>query len=178
MQILITSILIGISLSMDTFSISLLYGTLNLSNKKIILLSIIVAIYHFFMPLIGNLIGNIILKLLIIEPNIIISILFLLLAIEMIKSVIKEEKNLILLNIIGLLLFGFAVSIDSFSTGIGLKIITPNIPLTVSIFSVLSGIFTYIGLKLGNRLNRRYGKISSIIGGIILICLSLYYLTK
>ena len=178
MQILITSFLIGISLSMDAFSISLLYGTLNMSNKKILLTSLVVAIYHFFMPLFGFFLGKYILKLLVIEPNIIIAIIFILIAIDMMISAIKEEKELILLNIIGLSLFGFAVSIDSFSTGIGLKLITDNIIKTVFIFSVLSGIFTYVGLKLGNKLNHRYGKWSTIIGGLILIGLAIYYLTK
>ena len=50
---------IAVSLSMDAFSLSLAYGTLNLKKKYIKQLSLIVGIYHFFMPLIGLLIGKI-----------------------------------------------------------------------------------------------------------------------
>ena len=49
---LIMVMLIAISLSMDAFSLSLAYGTLNLEKKYINLLSIIVGVYHFFMPII------------------------------------------------------------------------------------------------------------------------------
>ena len=49
---------IGIALSMDTFSLSLSIGTLNIKSKKIILIAIIVGIMHFIMPLIGMLIGK------------------------------------------------------------------------------------------------------------------------
>ena len=42
--------IIAISLSMDAFSLSLAYGTLDINKKEIITLSIIVGIYHFFMP--------------------------------------------------------------------------------------------------------------------------------
>jgi manganese efflux pump family protein len=178
MQIFITSILIGISLSMDAFSIALLYGTLEMPKKKMYLTAIVVSIYHFFMPLFGFLLGKIVINILVFDPNVIVSIIFFIIAIDMIISTIKEEKELILLDLIGLLLFGFAVSVDSFSTGIGLKLITNNIIQTVMIFSILSGIFTYAGLKLGNKLNRRYGKYSTIIGSMTLIGLSLYYLTK
>ena len=48
-------ITIAISLSMDAFSLSLLYGTLNLEKKFIWKLSLIVSIYHFFMPILGQL---------------------------------------------------------------------------------------------------------------------------
>ena len=53
---------IAVSLSMDAFSLSLAYGTLNLEKKDINNLSLIVGIYHFFMPLLGLFIGNIVLK--------------------------------------------------------------------------------------------------------------------
>ena len=48
-----TIFLIAIALSMDAFSLSLAYGTLGLTKKEVNKLSVIVGIYHFFMPLIG-----------------------------------------------------------------------------------------------------------------------------
>jgi putative Mn2+ efflux pump MntP len=50
-------LVIAISLSMDAFSLSLAYGTLDIDKKNIYTLSIIVGIYHFFMPLIGYFVG-------------------------------------------------------------------------------------------------------------------------
>ena len=50
--------LIAVSLSMDAFSLSLAYGTLNVDKSKRILLSIIVGAYHFFMPILGMNVGK------------------------------------------------------------------------------------------------------------------------
>ncbi len=55
---LITIFLIAISISMDAFSLSLLYGTKNINNKTIIMQSILVGIFHFFMPLFGLFLGK------------------------------------------------------------------------------------------------------------------------
>ena len=49
----LTILLIGISLSMDAFSLALVYGIIGMNHKQKIILSLIVAMYHFIMPLIG-----------------------------------------------------------------------------------------------------------------------------
>ena len=93
----------------------------------------------------------------------------------MIISSIKEEEHNIVINFFGFLLFGLSVSIDSLTTGIGLSIINNNYLQCSSIFMIISGSFTYIGLLLGNKLNTKLGRFSTIIGGIILILLAIYY---
>ena len=50
-------IIISISLSMDAFSLAIIYGTLGLDKKMSNLLSLMVGSFHFFMPILGNLIG-------------------------------------------------------------------------------------------------------------------------
>lgn len=174
----LTSLIIGISLSMDTFSLSLLYGTQGIKNKTKVILSIIVGIYHFIMPLIGLLIGQIINNYIIINLNILVGIIFLIISLQMIISAYKKEEELPPLSIIGLFIFGLSVSIDSFSTGIGLKVINSNYIQASSLFSITSLIFTYIGLNLGNILNKKFGKYATIIGGIILLILSITYFFK
>ncbi len=67
---------IAVSLSMDAFSLSLAYGTINLDKKEINILSIIVGIYHFFMPIFGMIIGNYIIKYINIGQDLIILIIF------------------------------------------------------------------------------------------------------
>ncbi len=63
--------IIAISLSMDAFSLSLAYGTINLNKKEINILSIIVGIYHFFMPILGMFIGTFITNFIHVGENII-----------------------------------------------------------------------------------------------------------
>ena len=84
------TLLVGVSLSMDAFSLALVYGTQGLNKKNEILLSIIVGIFHFFMPLIGLNIGNILLSYFIFDINVVVSIIFGIIGVEMIFSSIKE----------------------------------------------------------------------------------------
>lgn len=175
MHTLFTMFLVGISLSMDTFSLSLCYGTLNLSNKKTILLSIVVGIFHFFMPLIGLTIGNLIINNLIIDGKYLILLIFSVIGIDMILEAFKEKEKTLLTSFFGILLFAFSVSIDSFSTGIGLNLMTDNILGSLIIFTLTSFIFTYLGVRLGKVLNTKLGKISNIIGGVVLILLGIYF---
>ena len=175
---IITIILIAISLSMDAFSLSLIYGTEGIKNKGKMLLSLIVGIYHFIMPLIGLTLGSVITSKIIINTNILVGIILSLISIEMIVSSFKNKEEKFLLSIPGYLLFGLSVSIDSLTTGIGLPAITNNYIITALIFSVTSFIFTFLGLNLGNILNQKYGKISTLIGGIILLIFGIVYIFK
>lgn len=169
-------IMIAISLSMDAFSLSLAYGTLNLDRKYINTLSIIVGIYHFVMPLLGMWIGNYILKMLPVSTNTIVFIVLVLIGIEMIIESFKIEKNISLMKLSELLIFGLAVSLDSFSVGLGLNAIYKNPWICSTIFSISASIFTYLGLYLGKTINKWIGRVSTLIGGIVLIIIGLLYL--
>ena len=175
MNTLLTTILIGIGLSMDAFSLSFSYGTLNINKKDRVILASLVGLFHFFMPILGLFIGNIILKYIIIDLDILLAIIISLIGIEMIISSIKKEDNTMLLSLLSFILFAFSVSIDSFSVGIGLKGINNNYLQVSIIFSLCSFIFTYVGLILGTKLNDLVGKYAKTIGGIILIGLGIYY---
>lgn len=91
-------------------------------------------------------------------------------------SSFKEEKTTFLLGLLGFLTFGLSVSIDSLTTGIGLNAINNNYMQVSTIFAISSFIFTYLGLKLGNKLSEKYGYYSTIFGGSLLIILGIYYL--
>ncbi len=170
--------LIAISLSMDAFSLSLIYGTQNINKKGKIFLSTTVGIYHFIMPLIGLCIGLYVTNKLIINTNILVGVILSLIAVEMIISSFKDKEEKFLLTPAGYLLFGLSVSIDSLTTGIGFPIITNKYIISAGIFSITSLIFTYIGLNLGNTLNKKYGKISTLLGGLTLLIIGLVYIFK
>lgn len=167
---------IAVSLSMDAFSLSLAYGTLGLTKKEVNKLSTIVGIYHFFMPLIGLFFGRLFLKLIPLNPDLIVFIVLTFVGVEMIVESLKKEEVSKKTSLIELLFFGLAVSIDSFSVGIGLNSISNNYLLCSCIFSIASFLFTYLGLKLGYKINQIVGKLSTIIGGIVLILLGIIYL--
>lgn len=173
---IIVIFIIAISLSMDAFSLALAYGTLNLDKKDIRLLSIIVGIYHFFMPLLGLCIGNFLLKIFHIQPDLIVFLVLSFIGLQMIIESFKQEEKAEYMSKVELFLFGLAVSIDSFSVGIGLRAITSHFILCASTFSVASFSFTYLGLFLGKKINFIFGKISTVIGGGVLIVIGFIYL--
>ena len=169
---------IAVSLSMDAFSLSLAYGTINLRKKDINILSIIVGVYHFFMPILGMLLGSYITRFIHIGEDIICLIIFSLIGINMIIESKKDQEKVKYMKLSEMLLFGFAVSIDSFSVGIGLNNISNNFIVCSCIFSLTSFIFTYIGLKLGKKLSLLIGKLATLIGGLCLIILGIVFAIK
>ena len=171
-------LLIAVSLSMDAFSLSLLYGTEGINKKDKVMLSTIVGIYHFIMPLIGLSIGTFITTKIIINTNKLVGIILSLISTEMIISSFKKGEEKFMKSIPGYLLFGLSVSIDSLTTGIGLTAITNSYILSSLIFSITSFIFTLLGLNLGNILNQKYGKLSTLLGGTILLILGILYIFK
>ena len=169
-------LLVAVSLSMDAFSLSFAYGMMNFSSKKMLLISISVGIFHFFMPIIGIVFGRFLEGIMSFNVKLITVLVFIGLGIEMLLSV-KNDKEINDLNgLLSIILFSLAVSIDSFLMGINLGINNTNIFLSPIIFMLISGLFTYIGLLLGKKINSILGNISTIIGGIILIILGLFYL--
>ena len=178
MNTFFTIIIIGVSLSMDAFSLALIYGTYGMDIKNKILLSVIVGIFHFVMPLIGLFFGNIIFNYYMFNVNLLMGIIFSIIGIEMIVSSFGDGDKKVFLSIMGYLLFGLSVSIDSLTTGIGLGAIGDNYIQVSGTFMVISGLFTYIGLSFGNKLSDKFGKYSTIVGGGILIILAITYLFK
>ena len=173
---LIVIFIIAVSLSMDAFSLSLAYGTLNLDKKNIYELSIIVGIYHFFMPLFGTLCGSKILSLIPINNYLLVFLVLSVIGIEMIIETFKNSSDVKIMKMGELILFGLAVSVDSFSVGIGLSSISNNILIAVIVFSLVSFLFTYIGLIMGKKINSIIGKASTLIGGMVLIIIGIFYL--
>lgn len=170
-------ITLGITLSLDAFSLSLAYGLLKVRKKETILTSLTVGIFHFIMPLLGNKIDLIINNYVNINSKMLLILVLSFILIETIKS-IKEETKEYSLNIINIIIFSFLVSLDSFSIGLGLNYITNKILLSSIIFMILSSIFTYLGFNLGKYINKKTKTYSKIISIIILITFIVYLICK
>lgn len=166
---------IGISLSMDTFSLSLSIGTTSPSNKQIIKTALIVGLFHFIMPILGSVIGSFFSNALYLKTNYITFTIFLVLAIQMFINRNSEEQANIL-NIFSIILFAISVSLDSFSVGIAFGITKESTLISGFIFSVVSAIFTYSGLKLGKILTEKYKEKTIYLGIILMLLIAFKYL--
>ena len=165
----------GISLSMDAFSVALSLGNINIKNNIIKYLSITIGLFHFIMPNIGYLLTNLIKKNIIINTNIITASIFFFLSFIMFKS-IKEEITIPKISIISIFLIALSVSIDSLSVGIALSLQYENILLASTIFSLTSTTITYLGAILGEKISNYTHNKAQIISPIILILIALKYL--
>lgn len=167
--------LIAIGLSMDSFSLSIIYG-LNMRQKMRIITSLTVGLFHYMMPTVGAYLS----KMLLVDfnkyTNIISGLIFTILSVSLIYSYNKEEQEIYSLSkLYTIILFAFGVSIDSFSIGIVLSLSKENILCASIIFAIVSSSITYFGLLIGKIINQKAGNISKIIGIVILVLLSIKY---
>ena len=176
MQEIIAILLIGISLSMDTFSLSLSIGSVSNQSRLLKLLPLFVGIFHFFMPIIGNYIGLAVIKLLNLASNIILGIVLIILGINLAIHYVKDENADIKLSFFGLIFFALSVSIDSFSVGLGINDITNNYFLASIVFALCSASFTYLGIIIGKYSSKLIGKYAIILGILLLLLLGLFHL--
>ena len=176
MRELFSIILIGIALSMDTFSLSLGVGMFNVSNKKALKLAGIVGLMHFIMPFLGMMLGEQLIHIFEIKYDILLGFILIIIALQMIIDIIRHEEEKFNLSLIGMFVFAFGVSLDSFSLGLGLKAITSNIYLAMSLFAICSALFTYLGVVVGRFANKLLGTYANILGAIILFVLGLMHL--
>ena len=175
MREIVSILLIGISLSMDTFSLSLTLGTVS-ENKLIKILPLFVGIFHFFMPILGNIIGVTLINLLNLASNIILGTVLIVLGINLAIHYFKDETAEINLNIIGIIIFALSVSIDSFSVGLGINDITNNYYIASIIFALCSAAFTYLGIIIGKYSSKLIGKYAIILGIFLLLILGIFHL--
>ena len=138
-----------------------------------LLLSLLVGINHLVFPIIGQKIGLKILANNIIDINIITVVIFFIVGLEMIIS--NEQEDAKSFDVFQMFIFAVGVSIDSFVIGItyqqNTRILLPGI-----IFMLFSGFITYIGLKIGQYVNKKIGDMSKKIGGLLIILAGLYSL--
>ncbi len=164
--------LIAVSLSMDAFSLALSFGTLPIPRYKKIHISITVGVFHFFMPILGAMFGSWFITKLCINPNLLECIIFFYIAIMMYKDYkLPEEENMDI-SFNGILIFALGVSLDSFGIGFALNYDIIDRLICSIIFSLISGINTFIGLYMGSKLNSLIGKYSIFLGAIIMFFLA------
>ncbi len=173
---ILSILLIGIALSMDTFSLSLGLGAFFISYKDAFKLSLIVGIMHFFMPIFGMFLGDQLIHIFEVQCDILLGIILIFIAVQMLIDLIKNEEENFNLSLFGMILFALGVSLDSFSVGLGIKAITSNIYLATGIFALCSFAFTFFGIVIGKFASKLIGKFANVLGILILFILGLIHI--
>lgn len=175
MKEIVSILMIGISLSMDTFSLSLSLGAL--SHLKVLkIIPLVVGIFHFFMPLLGNMLGLKLIDIFHLTGHILLGFILIALAINLAIHYFKDEEINFNLNFLGIILFALSVSFDSFTVGMGINALTEKYILASIIFALCSASFTYLGILIGKYSSKLMGKGANLIGITILFILGVYHL--
>ena len=170
-------IILGLTLSIDAFSIMLGMGyKVQLQHQSYILV-LSIGLFHFIMPILGAFLGYNIKRLIIIPPNIFMSIILFLIAINILLTINKEETNY-KSSIISIIVISLSVSLDSFSIGLGLIINNYNVVFSSIIFSIISALITFLGIQLSNYLNNKYQKKFKLFSVYLLLILGIIHILK
>jgi len=172
---IIEIILIGISLSMDAFTISICKGLKDNTLKKGLIITSFFATFQFIMPIIGYYFGNIVSNRIINYQSYFSAILLIVVGILMIKEDKLNDINNNL-NYKELILLSIATSIDALVIGISFSFNHTSIFLSSTIIGTITFIICNIGYYLGGLLNTKIHQYSGLIGGITLILLGIKFL--
>ncbi|MDO9349472.1 MAG: manganese efflux pump MntP family protein [Anaerolineales bacterium] len=166
--------LIALSMAMDAFAVCLGAGTSAQTSgpRPTFRLSFHFGLFQFIMPVIGWLAGTTIVNYIADYDHWVAFGLLAFVGIRMIRSGFdssnESHKNdpsrgwsLILLSI--------AVSIDALAIGLSLALIGVTIWYPAVVIGVVTGLVSWLGLRLGNVLGGKFGKRMEIAGGIVLI---------
>ncbi|WP_128896270.1 manganese efflux pump MntP [Longirhabdus pacifica] len=165
----------AIALGMDAFSIGIGIGMRGIRLLHILKISMVVAVFHLVMPLIGMFTGTYLGSLL---GDIAVFTgggLLALLGLHMMYSACTKQQiySFDHRSWLGIMLFSIGVSIDSFSVGISLGIFAADILFTVLLFGIVGGIMSIGGLILGRKMTSWLGKYGEACGGMILFIFGL-----
>ncbi|MGL5245044.1 MAG: manganese efflux pump [Sarcina sp.] len=187
---IISILLFAIASNLDNFAVAISYGMKKtkigmISNIIISLISglgtflsmsVGIIILKFISEKVGNVLGSII--LMIIGVYFMSNYFYEKDKETLVENSEKVEKyNSKVIDIKESITLGVGLNINNLGTGVGAYISGLNIYLTTFIVFISSFIFIMIGDILGNRLlSNLFGKISTLISGILIIFLGLYEL--
>lgn len=157
---------IGIALSMDAFSLALGLGTVQMNKKLRNFIPILIGVFHFVMPIIGQIISSKLSSAIQLNSQLLVIILFFYMGIVMIFSK-QENSKYIIYNFFNIFLLAFSVSVDSFTVGLGLNAYDIKFLIPSTVFFVCSSLITYSGLIIGEYSVKCLKEKSPIVGGII-----------
>ena len=178
----ITSIMLGVGLAMDAFSVSLANGLNEPTMKKNRMCCVagIFSVFQFAMPVIGWVCVSAMARLIGIFEKLIPWIALILLGYiggKMLYEGIRykdEEEEKSVVDLKGLLMQGVATSIDALSVGFTIsKYNLLEALLACLLIGIVTFIICYAGLEIGKKAGTKLAGKAGILGGVILIFIGL-----
>ncbi|MBW6451419.1 MAG: manganese efflux pump MntP family protein [DPANN group archaeon] len=172
---ILTSILVGIGLSMDCLGISVCISSINkITLKDYIRIPLYFSISHFIMIFAGLYSGNYFHKYIVVVDHWIAFFLLFSIGVKIIYDSLKKDDIIPdMTSHIKLIMFSFATSLDAMAVGFAFSLINGSLMVPAIIISIIVMIITLIGLRLGKNIGNLEVNYAGIFGGLILIVISL-----
>ncbi|MBF0539862.1 MAG: manganese efflux pump [Nitrospirae bacterium] len=175
---IITILLIAIGLSMDAFAVSISSGII-LKRPTIyhaLRIGVFFGGFQAVMPIIGWVLGLGLKGFISSLANWTAFGLLLIIGLKMIyEALYSKDKDVKTepTRFIILLMLAIATSIDALVVGVGFGLLVTSIVKPVIIIGIVTFIFSFIGVFIGERLGGLFGKKVEILGGLILIIIGI-----
>jgi|WetSurMetagenome_2_1015567.scaffolds.fasta_scaffold227312_2 manganese efflux pump family protein len=168
-------LLLALALSADAFSVGAALGVRYGTRRQIFRLAFHFGLFQALLPLVGALLGTVLLRW--VEPAdhwVAFGLLWLLGA-RMIYAASKEQESTArdqdLTRGLSLVGFSLAVSIDALAAGITLPATGAPIALAVVTFGIVTGLATFAAMRLAASLAARVGRGIEMMAGFVLLAL-------
>ena len=173
-------LLISISLAMDAFSVSICKGiSMKYKFKRnSFLITLSFSLFQMIMPLIGYFLGSRLNNYFLKFNHLIAFFILFIIGFNMIKESYTSEDIKDGLSIKELILLSIATSIDAMAIGITFSLFNINLKLVIFLIGIITFVLCYIGVNLGKIIGNKLGKKASILGGIVLILMSIKILLE
>ncbi|WP_310550786.1 manganese efflux pump MntP [Paenibacillus glufosinatiresistens] len=177
----LTVAMMAVALGFDAFSLGVGIGMRGIRLLHVLQMSLLIAVFHVVMPLLGLFTGEYVGHLLGRVAGAAAGGLLVLLGGHMVVNSFRpgDEEGARAIDhrkLWGMLLISLSVSIDSFSVGVSLGMFVSNVSLTVLAFGAAGGLMAIAGLLLGRRASRKLGSFGEALGGAILLGFGLLFI--
>jgi putative Mn2+ efflux pump MntP len=171
---LVSLLLLSVGLAMDAFSVATVTG-FGLGRIRIgdaARMSFSFGVAHVVMPVLGWFLGSTIVNLVSSYDHWVAFLLLLFVGGRMVKEGLYGDGEVDpsdMLGTVSLIMFTVAVSIDALAVGLSFRL--EDLPILVPSLFMGAGtlLFTFVGLFVGNRTGKAFGKKAQIVGGLVLI---------
>jgi putative Mn2+ efflux pump MntP len=164
-------LLIALGLAMDAFAVCLGAGTTPHINgpRPVFRLAFHFGLFQALMPVLGWLVGSTVNQWIAPFDHWIAFALLSFVGVRMIRSGLDTESDpsrgatLVMLSV--------ATSIDAFAVGLSLAVLGVGIIFPSIVIGLVAGSMSLLGLALGSRLGKTFGKRMEVVGGLVLIAI-------
>lgn len=179
---LLEILLLGVSLSMDAFAVSICQGlTLkSFSLKHVLVIGLWYGGFQFLMPVIGFFLSARCAGMIESFDHWIAFGLLSLIGVNMIREAMKKEENTLTASLafFTMLKLAIATSIDALAVGVSLAMLQKEIFLPAAIIGCTTFTISAIGVIFGKAIGEKLRSKAAIVGGVILISLGVKILLE